>query len=148
METQEKPKKKRLNIEAKIYVTKALARFEKPTALSRAVQKIFGIEVSPSAIAGYDPTVSNGNAKLGHRLRDMFFAERKRFLNEIEALPMAHKAVRLQRLDDQYTAAVEANRIKDAINAVNVASNEMQHVEVVELMKRQQMPGPGNGGSK
>lgn len=88
---------KRLTTEQRAFVVQALARFETPMEVAGAVREEFGVEITPQSIEAYDPTKRAGE-RLIERWRDLFFETRRRCLESLEGIPIAHKAVRVKYL--------------------------------------------------
>ncbi len=68
------------------------------------VKQEFGIEVSPQSVEGYDPTKFVGR-HLSKPHRELFYAEREKFRQSIDALPIANAAYRLSKLQEYSQAA-------------------------------------------
>lgn len=87
----------RITKKVKLFIVRMLAEFETPTETSKTVKNIFGLEVSPQQCEAYDPTKRTGQ-DLSQELRDKFFEYRRAANDEIEAIPIANKRYRLQKL--------------------------------------------------
>ncbi|WP_022727238.1 DUF2280 domain-containing protein [Fodinicurvata sediminis] len=82
----------------KVFIVQRLACFDTPSEAAKAFKEEHGIEITPQAAEGYDPTKRAGQ-NLSKRLRETFEATRKRFLEKYESeVPEANKAVRLKHL--------------------------------------------------
>jgi len=92
-------RKSGLSDEIKYFIVNALACFEKPSAVAKAVEREFSIKVSPQAVEAYDPTKVAGQ-NLSAKLREHFHRVRESFRRDVDDIPIASKAVRLHRLDE------------------------------------------------
>lgn len=88
----------KLSDEVKTFIVEALACFDTPKIVSAAVKAEFEIVVARQAVEAYDPTKRQGKA-LSDKLKAHFEKTRKAFLEQTDAIPIAHKAVRLRTLD-------------------------------------------------
>lgn len=89
-----------LHWQVKRFIVEALACHDGPTLVAKAVKEQFGLEVTKQRVAFYDPTTKAG-AALDPALKTIFEERRKRFLTEIDDIPIANQAVRLRALQAQ-----------------------------------------------
>lgn len=87
----------RINKKVKIFIVKMLAEFETTTDTAKAVKDIFNVDVSQQQCECYDPTKKMGH-DLSQELKDLFYKYRRTANDEIEAIPIANKRYRLQKL--------------------------------------------------
>lgn len=95
-----------LNEEVKLYIVQCLACYDTPSTVAYAVAEEFGITVDRSQVGKYDPTKVNGK-DVSKKLKAVFEATRKAFLDETIQIPIASKVYRLrslQRMHDYYVA--------------------------------------------
>jgi len=84
----------------KVYIVQSLAVFNTPTEVARDFKEIFGIELKPQNIEGYDPTKRAGK-DLSEELRVEFETTRKEYLSQpLENIPAANDIVQLKILSD------------------------------------------------
>ncbi|EAR23610.1 DUF2280 domain-containing protein [Nitrococcus mobilis] len=88
---------KRLTAEHKAFLVQALAQFETPEEAAAALKGEYGAAISPQGAEVYDPTKRAGR-QLSQRWYELFYETRRRFLERIEAIPEANKAVRIRQL--------------------------------------------------
>ena len=81
----------------KLHIVQALACFDTPSQVAKAVKAEFGLEVSPQQCEAYDPNKRSGN-RLSEKYRAIFEQTRKTFLNDTSLIGVSHKAVRLRTL--------------------------------------------------
>lgn len=91
---------KELPPQVKLYIVQALACFERPQAVAKAVKDEFGLEVTRQRVHYYDPTTRLGET-LQPELKEKFHAIRKTFLEDVSTIPIANKAVQLRALQRQ-----------------------------------------------
>lgn len=124
-----------LKDEVKAFIVQALACFDTPTQVSESVKEQFGIEVLRNHIAAYDPTKVSGK-DLGTKWRTLFDETRKRFLEEVAAIPIANQAYRLRVLDRlvskterQGNTALTAQLLEQAAKETGGSFTNRQKVE-------------------
>ena len=93
-----------------------------------AVEAEFSLKVTRNQVQCYDPLTHAGRS-LSAPLRKLFFDTRERFVEELEQLPLAHRATRLHRLEQIYRDAENAGNLKGRIAAILAAQKEMQPLE-------------------
>jgi hypothetical protein len=81
----------------KAFIVDSLAAYQKQKAVADAVQAEFGITVTRQQVDAYLPGSVSAKS-LSQEWIDRFHASRKAFLENIDAIPVTHKAVRLQAL--------------------------------------------------
>ncbi|MBT1889240.1 DUF2280 domain-containing protein [Enterobacter roggenkampii] len=91
-----------LKPEVKAFIIQSLACFDTLAIVGEAVQKQFGIKVTPQQIESHDPTKASGKG-LAQKWVDLFHETRKRFQTEISDIPIANKSYRLRVLDRMAT---------------------------------------------
>jgi len=116
----------------KRFVVMCLACFDTPTETQHKVRQEFGIVMSRQGVQKYDPTKPSG-ASLSAELRTLFTQTRERFIDELEKLPLAHRATRLRKLESVYDEAREKGNLKVALGALSAAAREMQPFEFQDV---------------
>jgi hypothetical protein len=71
----------------------------------------------------YDPTTRAGRA-LHPELKELFFESRKKATEDLDSIPSYHKAVRLRRLDNMITLAIERGNMPLAAQLLEQAAKE------------------------
>lgn len=119
-------KNRRMTEEARDFATVCFARYMGPTQVADAVNARYGDGLLDKRTAQhYDPTVKMGQ-QLGKKRKALFKEARERFLAEVESIPIANKAMRLQQLQVHYekiTSAVTPN-IRLALEILEKAAKE------------------------
>lgn len=116
----------RLTKKVKLFIVRLLAEFVYPADAAKQVKDVFGVDVTPQQCEAYDPTKRTGQ-DLSQDLADQFYAYRRKANEQLEAIPIANKRYRLQRLQ----ALIDNERYMD--NPVLVpklmeqAAKEMGH---------------------
>lgn len=124
-------KKPKLTEEQKLFVVQRLALFETPKEVIKALKDEYNYDISYQALQAYDPTKVNG-ATLAKRLKAFFFDTRKKFLDDLTAIPIANKAYRLKVLDrlakDNKSPQLIAQVLEQAAKEVGEAyTNKQKH---------------------
>lgn len=88
----------RLKKEVKLYIVQSLAVFNTPTEVAKDIKEIYGIELKPQNIEGYDPTKRAGK-DLSEEFKKEFEETRKDFLEKPLNIPASNDAVQLKVLD-------------------------------------------------
>lgn len=115
----------------KRFIVMELARHEGLTVTRDSVKKNFDLEVSLSQIQAYDPTSYQGR-ELSKELRTLFETTRAKFLDDLEAQPLAHKAVRLKKLNKIHDEAMAKGVHRNALGAIDQARKEMDGLDWAE----------------
>ena len=71
--------------------------FDSPQEAAQALAQEFGITITPQSAERYDPTKRAGE-RLAKHLCELFERTRKEFLERLDAIPHANKAVRIRKL--------------------------------------------------
>ncbi|MGV3707987.1 MAG: DUF2280 domain-containing protein [Gemmatimonas sp.] len=108
--------------EVKLFIVQRLAVFDTQVQVIEAVKETFGIEVTRQQVYFYDPTVGKKPAQKWIR---EFRRTRRRFLKRIGDVPIANKAVRLQRLDRLQATAEKSKNLMLAKEILEQAAKEM-----------------------
>lgn len=86
----------RLSSEVQRAIVTRLAAFQPPSEVREGIKADHDVDVSPSAILYYHPDHS---PRLGAEWRELFRATRERVIRDESDIGLAHRAVRLRRLD-------------------------------------------------
>ena len=117
-------RKATLSNDMKLFIVEHLARFDSPSTVAAAVEKEFGRKVPRQTIEGHDPTkVTRKN--LAAKWREHFHLVRKSFREDIEAIPIASRAVRLLALDRMARRFEDMGNMIGAMAAIEQAAKEM-----------------------
>lgn len=87
-----------LKLEVKAAIVQMLACYDTLSIVVDAIQKDYGIKVTPQQVESHDPTKVSGKG-LAKKWVDLFYATRERFQSEISDIPIANKAYRLRALN-------------------------------------------------
>lgn len=87
-----------LKPDVKAFIIQSLACFDTLSIVVEAVQKEFGLKITPQQVETHDPTKVSGKG-LAKKWVTLFNATRERFQTEITDIPIANKAYRLRALD-------------------------------------------------
>lgn len=87
----------RLHAAVKCAIVRGLASFDTPGVVAKAIKAEYGVAVTPQQVEAYDPTKRAG-AALSAELREIFIAEREKAKTSIDDVAIAHKPMRLRKL--------------------------------------------------
>jgi hypothetical protein len=110
--------------EVKRVIILQCARWERPTAIAKMVKEQFGIDVSPQATEAYNPERRVGR-NLSKAHRELFYAEREKFRQSIDAIPIANAAYRLRKLQEYSEQAEDAGELAMAMAALKQAAQDL-----------------------
>lgn len=96
-------KHERLTDPQRRFIIGELARWVKHETILAAL-KAEGSDISRQAIGFYDPTTALGQG-LADKWKELFYAERKRYLDSYEEIAISNRAVRLDALNRMALAA-------------------------------------------
>lgn len=113
-----------LKPEVKAFIIQQLACFDTPSIVVDAVQKEFGIKITPQQVETHDPTKVSGRG-LAKKWVALFNATRTRFQTEIAEIPIANKAYRLRVLDRMATNAEKMKNYGMTSQLIEQAAKEM-----------------------
>jgi hypothetical protein len=130
----------KLDDPAKLFIVQALACFDTPQQVADAVREEFGVEISRVQVQGYDPTKRAGD-RLSKKLKAIFEATRKRFLDEVEKVPIASQTYRLRNLQRLHEKAQQRGNMALAAALLEQAAKEVGGV----YTNRREHSGPGGG---
>ena len=139
-----------LTQEVKVFIVTRLACFDGVQEVMKAVREEFKLDVSRQQVQFYDPT-SKAGERLGDKMKELFHEQRKRFLEDTSAIPIANKAVRLrmlQRLADdaasKKNAALTASLLEQAAKEVGDSFSNRQKVDHTGVVGHAAVPAPKN----
>ncbi|HCD5424953.1 TPA: DUF2280 domain-containing protein [Klebsiella aerogenes] len=112
-----------LKPEVKAAIVQMLACYDSLSIVVEAIQKDYGIKVTPQQVESHDPTKVSGKG-LAKKWVDLFNATRERFLNEISDIPIANKAYRLRVLDRMATRAEGMKNLALTAEIIEQAAKE------------------------
>ena len=110
--------------DVKTYVVQALACFDSPAVVAKAVKAEFDVVISPQAVEAYDPTKRAGR-KLSQRFRLLFEETRKTFLEDTATIAISHRAVRLRALQRMADKAETQGNMVLASSLLKQAAEEV-----------------------
>lgn len=122
-----------LTEDAKDFATMCFARFMRPSQVIAAIEERYGVTIDKRLIQNYDPETAKGQT-LGKKRKALFWATRERFLKELEEIPIANKAVRLQQLQLHYERAIDSKtpNVRLALEVLEKAAKEAGGVHTNE----------------
>ncbi|MDQ7247779.1 DUF2280 domain-containing protein [Dongia sedimenti] len=109
-----------LTDEIKTFIVKGLACYDTPSQVAEAVKAEFNIEITRQHVYAYDP---NASQHMAPRWRALHAATRAALLRELAEIGIAHRAVRLRRLD-RLASRSERNNVLTALKCFEMAAKE------------------------
>ncbi|WP_336695635.1 DUF2280 domain-containing protein [Delftia acidovorans] len=125
----------------KRFIVQALACYDTPTQVVEAVKEEFGTALDRGHVGCYDPTKVAGK-QLAKKWRDVFFATRDAFKNEITEIPIAQRSYRLKVLQRIVSKAESMKNMPLALQVLEQAAKECGDMYV----NRKPLDGDGKGG--
>ncbi len=124
----------------KTFIVQALACFDGPTEVAKAVKEEFGIVVERTQVQQYNPTrvASRGLAK---KWVVLFDATRKKFLEDASGIPIAGQTYRLRQLQRLTDLAISRNNAALAAQLLEQAAKEVGGA----FTNRRELGGLGGG---
>ena len=105
-------------------VVQALACFDTPSTVEKAVKAEFGETITRQAIEAYDPDKKAG-AALSQKWRELFAETRRAFLEDTAEIAISHRAVRLRALQRMADKAETQGNMGLAASLMKQAAEEM-----------------------
>lgn len=112
-----------INDDVKAFIVRALACFDAPATVAKAVKEEFGIELTRQHCETYNPTKASG-AAVGKKWVALFDETRKRFLEDTSSIGISHRSVRLKRLERMAEKAENMGAISLAAQLLEQAAKE------------------------
>ena len=109
-----------LTDEIKTFIVKGLACYDTPSQVAEAVKAEFNVEITRQHVYAYDP---NASQHMAPRWRELHAATRAALLRELAEIGIAHRAVRLRRLD-RLASRSERNNVMTALKCLEMAAKE------------------------
>ncbi|MDQ7250082.1 DUF2280 domain-containing protein [Dongia sedimenti] len=109
-----------LTDEIKTFIVKGLACYDTPSQVAEAVKAEFNVEITRQHVYAYDP---NASQHMAPRWRELHAATRAALLRELAEIGIAHRAVRLRRLD-RLASRSERNNVLTALKCFEMAAKE------------------------
>ena len=116
-----------LTNEVKAFIVQGLATYMTATQVVDAVNEEYQIEITRQAVSRYDPTKLSGQT-LSDELKELFSECRKTFQEDLQAIPIANKAYRLNMLDRMARDAEKSKNRPLAAALAEQAAKEMGEV--------------------
>lgn len=117
------PVSEELTFIQKRFLVQRLACFDTPTAAAKAFKVEFGFEVKLPRVAFYNASTKSG-AALAEDLKAIFAATRAEFLDDLDSIPITHKAVRLRHLNRQLEHFADKNAAPIVLGILEAAAKE------------------------
>lgn len=109
------------------FVVTALAQFNTPTEVVELVKQEFGLEVSRQQVAYYDPS-SRATGTPAKRWRELHEEARKRYIENVEEVALAHERYRLETLQRVLRRRLEVKDDHTVLDVLEQAAKERGRV--------------------
>lgn len=130
----------RLSAEAQVFVVLRLACFEHASVVKDEVKERFGCDISLQALEHYDPDTRAGRS-LSAKLKRLFVETRAAFIRDSSRIGIAHRNVRLRRLERVEAHLLGYARRYDDRGAHVVAAQMLDRVRAVSEQAAKEMGG-------
>jgi hypothetical protein len=117
----------KLTCDHRIEVVRRLAGFEQPREIAKAMKEEFGIEITPQAIAFYDPT-RYALKRCPKRWAALFWELREEVVKGNPDVGVAHRTVRLRWLDRMARVQMEKGNTAEARALMKQAADEISQM--------------------
>ncbi|MEX2605509.1 MAG: DUF2280 domain-containing protein [Gracilimonas sp.] len=114
-----------LNEKHKSFIVMSLACYDPPTKVKGLVQERFGVEVSLSQLAYYNPKSIQGSEQLAGKWKKLFEETREKFLTEITEVPISQKVYRLKILQENLQNLERIKNYKGMNECLEQAAKEV-----------------------
>ena len=115
-----------LTTEQKVFVVKGFARYLTVADVVAGLKEKFNAVIPGHQLAAYNP--DNVSFRAAKKWRELFHAERKAFLTNVDAIGIANKSFRLQSLAQLHAIAMSRKNVKQATEILEQAAKEMGEV--------------------
>lgn len=117
-----------LNNKVKAFIVQGLATYMTPSEVVEAVNQEFdGLKVTRQQVSNYDPGKAAA-VNLSQKWKDLFKKFRDDFNNDIQAIPIANKAYRLNMLDRMARDAEKSKNKPLAASLLEQAAKDVGEV--------------------
>jgi hypothetical protein len=117
-----------LNNKVKAFIVQGLATYMTPSEVVEAVNQEFdGLKVTRQQVSNYDPGKAAA-VNLSQKWKDLFKQFRDDFNNDIQAIPIANKAYRLNMLDRMARDAEKSKNRPLAASLLEQAAKDVGEV--------------------
>lgn len=112
-----------LTPDIKRFIVQALACFDSPSQVAKAVNAEYGVVVSRQQVEIHDPT-KRCSKGLARRWGELFWGTRAAFHKAIADIPITSRAYRLRVLERLYTESEQAGNLALAAKVLEQAAKE------------------------
>jgi hypothetical protein len=117
---------RKLNLEQKAFIVTAYARFEGTAEIIRSFRERYDLELTHAQANHYN--VPGASCNCAPKWKELFQSVRKSFLDNVDAIGIANKTVRIQRLEYLCSLALTRKNVKLAAELMEQAAKEMGEV--------------------
>jgi hypothetical protein len=113
----------KLTPEQKVYVVKRLATYDTPTAITRDLKALFGVDISVQAVDQYHPERASSD-NLAPCWKELFWATRKAFIAACAEAGTMEQMVRVRLREDMALMARDAGHYRVANELLDSIARE------------------------
>jgi hypothetical protein len=113
-----------LKDEVKLFIVHSLACFDTPSQVAASVKQQFSLDVSLQQLQAYNPATRAG-ARISEKLKTIFNETRKKFLEDISDIPIAHQTFRLRVLNRMLEKVEKQGNVQAAAGIIEQAAKEV-----------------------
>ena len=84
----------------KRFIVRRLACFASQVAVIAEFETEYKIKLTADHVSSYDATTKHGEGRMGQELQDLFTETRERYIQDEDAIPLAHRAFRVNWMTD------------------------------------------------
>jgi hypothetical protein len=114
----------RLTIKQQLFLVDQFATFASPAEALTAFAETFGFAIEHCHAAKYNPDTASGLG-MAVALRARFDERRQAFIDQVDAIPIAHRAYRIRRLHEMEQEARRDGDRKQAAALIEQAAKEL-----------------------
>ena len=115
----------KLSKDHKVFIVQRLASFDSPSEVIAAFRERYGQEVTAAQVVYYDPATAQAEKELAQEWKELFARTRAAYVENVADIPVAHKAVRLRRLDRMAAKAESKGNMVLAASLMEQAAKEL-----------------------
>lgn len=113
-----------LSDEVKLFTVQALACYDAPVQVLKAIKQEFGVDATRQQLQAYDPATVAGK-RMSKKLKEIFAATRAAFLADTSTIPIAQQSYRLRALNRMFQVAEQQGNVVVAAQLIEQASKEI-----------------------
>ena len=110
------------------FIVACLACYDTPSEVAEQFRETFGFDVERGHVWNYDASKPLNRERMRTELVRLFDETRRKFLDDVEGVAIANKAVRLREIQKLYDRAKERGAVVVAADLLEQAAKEVGNV--------------------